>query len=262
MTCPFFLYSSFSIKIVKIKIINRRTDFKPEWTSQLLLLDQDSRTDTRLRNARIETLTTLIESWRERERETKAIRTNKGGETCAAMIVSVEHVSRWWRTSGRVNPHGGPVIIPGDRRNGSERSIHRDSVAPWRPRGDVCSCCGAQHRRAPRPLARRRSGGERNEIKWSEEREEERERESERWKGERGEGTRKTGRGKEVGGEEGPRIQRLASEGAECQPDGSGSLIIVITSRGCTSILDHYRPLHIYHLSPPISIDLCSRSSS
>lgn len=44
-------------------------------------------------------------------------------------------------------------------------------------------------------------------------------------------------------------IQRLASEGARSAPDGSGSLIIVITSRGCTSILDHYRPLHIYHLA-------------
>ena len=42
-----------------------------------------------------------------------------------------------------------------------------------------------------------------------------------------------------------------ASKGArECLPLGSnGSLIIVITSRGCTSILDYYRPLHIYHLA-------------
>lgn len=58
--------------------------------------------------------------------------------------------------------------------------------------------------------------------------------------------------GQSKGRREGGRrvlIQRLASEGARSAPDGSGSLIIVITSRGCTSILDHYRPLHIYHLA-------------
>lgn len=139
---------------------------------------------------------------------------------------------------------GEPPRWPRDNSRGSEKRPRDPStVTPW-PRDDpVVMFALVAVRNTGRSLGRRRTRDKARE----------RGRGGEGGEGEgRGrEGTRKTGRGaEEVGGEEG--IERLASEGAaECQPDGSGSLIIVITSRGCTSILDHYRPLHIYHLSPP-----------
>lgn len=106
------------------------------------------------------------------ERETKGSEQRRRGDG-PAMIVSVEHVSRWWRTSGRVNPHGGPVIIPGDRRNGSRDP---STVTPW-PRDDpvvmfalVAVRNTGEHRRQKEE--RRRT--KRDKVKW---REGERERE-------------------------------------------------------------------------------------
>lgn len=122
------------------------------------------------------------------------------------------------------------MIIPGDRETARDPS----TVTPW-PRDDPEEKMFALV--AARTHQRERSGEEhRAEIK-----------EPQR----RSEGKMKNMKTKKEDEGERARLQRLASEGAECRakPDGSGSLIIVITSRGCTSILDHYRPLHIYHLA-------------